>query len=142
MHPHLIMLPWANPSLNPKWQLDTVQPFLHSSPQSVPALYHASPLPPSKLSLPMGDLDPRLIHGSLDTRVLNPKRILIGSAIFAQLTAECPYTLQWDTPFPLKIVPSHGGSGPHLIHGFLGPPKSSTHTASQSVQPFLQGSLV
>jgi len=31
---------------------------------------------------------------------------------------------------------------PHLIHGLLGPPESSTQTASLSVQPFLQGSLV
>jgi len=31
---------------------------------------------------------------------------------------------------------------PHLIHGSLGPPKSSTQTAVRSVQPFLQGSLV
>ena len=23
------------------------------------------------------------------------------------MTVECPYTLQWDTPFPLKIAPSH-----------------------------------
>jgi len=30
----------------------------------------------------------------------------------------------------------------HLIRGPLGPPKSSTQTASRSVQPFLQGSLV
>jgi len=29
---------------------------------------------------------------------------------------------------------------PHLIHGSLGPPASSTQTASRSVQPFLQGS--
>jgi len=34
------------------------------------------------------------------------------------------------------------GSGPHLIHGSPGPPKSSTQTAARSVQPFLQGSLV
>jgi len=33
------------------------------------------------------------------TRVLNP-------AAFAQMAAECPYTLQWDAPFPLKIAPS------------------------------------
>jgi len=33
------------------------------------------------------------------------------------MTAECPYTLQWDTPFPLKIVPSMGDLDPHLIHG-------------------------
>jgi len=46
-------------------------------------------------------------------------------------------------PFPsLKIAPSHGWSGPHLIHGSLGPPESTTQTASRSVQPFLQGSLV
>jgi len=58
------------------------------------------------------------------------------------MTAECPYTLQWDAPFPLKIAPSHGDPNPHLIHGSLGPPESSIQTASQSVQPFLQGSLV
>jgi len=33
----------------------------------------------------------------------------------------CPYTLHWDA-LPLKIVPSSGGSGPHLIRGSLGPP--------------------
>jgi len=31
---------------------------------------------------------------------------------------------------------------PHLKHGSLGPPESSAQTASRSVQPFLQGSLV
>jgi len=31
---------------------------------------------------------------------------------------------------------------PHLIHVSLGPPEPSTQTASQSVQPFLQGSLL
>jgi len=31
---------------------------------------------------------------------------------------------------------------PHLTHGPLGPPKSSTQMASRSVQPFLQGLLV
>jgi len=35
-----------------------------------------------------------------------------------------------------------GGSEPHLIHGPSGPAKSSTQTASRSVQPFLQGSLL
>jgi len=42
-----------------------------------------------------------------------------------------------DAPFSLsKIASSHGVSGPHLIHGSLGPPKSSTQTALRSVQPF------
>jgi len=62
--------------------------------------------------------------------------------LFAQMTAECPYTLQWDAPSPLKIVPSHVDLDPHLIHGYLGPPESSTRMASRSVRPFLQGSLV
>jgi len=35
-----------------------------------------------------------------------------------------------------------GDLNPHLIHGPLGPPKSSTQMTSRSVQPFLQGSLV
>ena len=39
----------------------------------------------------------------------NPNDILIGSAVFAHMTAECPYTLQWDVPSPLKIAASHGG---------------------------------
>jgi len=43
--------------------------------------------------------------------------------------------------FP-KNASSHGGSRPHVIHGSLGPPASSTPTASRSAQPFLQGSLV
>jgi len=61
-----------------------------------------------------------------------PNIISIGSAVFAQMTTECRYTLQWDAPLPLKIARSHGESGPHLIHGSLGPSKFSTHMASQS----------
>jgi len=41
-----------------------------------------------------------------------PMHTLISLAIFAQLTAETPYILHWAAPFPLKIVPCHGGSGP------------------------------
>jgi len=47
--------------------------------------------------------------------------ISIGSAVFAQMTAECPYTLQWDDPFPLKIVPSHGGIWTPSNTWFRGP---------------------
>jgi len=54
-----------------------------------------------------------------------PKRHLDRSVVFAQTTAECPYTLQWDAPFPPQNCPSHGGMwSPHLIHGFLSPPES------------------
>jgi len=37
--------------------------------------------------------------------------------------------------FPLTIAPSHGGSGPHLIHASLGLPESTAQMASRSVQP-------
>ena len=46
------------------------------------------------------------------TQVYNPNGISIGSAVFAQITAECRYSLQRAAPFSLKITPSHGGSGP------------------------------
>jgi len=35
----------------------------------------------------------------------NPNGIPIGSAVFAQTTVECPYTLQWDAHSPQKIWP-------------------------------------
>jgi len=38
---------------------------------------------------------------------------------------------------PLKIAPSHRGSGPHLTHGFFSQPAPKTQTVSRSVQPFL-----
>jgi len=52
-----------------------------------------------------------------NTGFLGPIRVhnsnvsmLIGSAIFGQMTAVCPYTLQWAAlPPPLKNAYSHGG---------------------------------
>jgi len=62
-----------------------------------------------------------------------------------EITTEYPYTLQWDArslPPPKNIASSHRDLNPHLTHGSLSQPESSTKTASRSVQPFLQGSLV
>jgi len=116
----------------------SVQPFLHSSQQKVPILCNGQPFP-KKL--------PRLMWASNSwflgpVWAHNPNGISIDLAVFAQVTAECPYTLQWEAPFPSKLPLSVGDLHSHLIHGSLGPPKSSTQTASQSVPPFLQGSLV
>jgi len=33
-----------------------------------------------------------------------PNGISIGSAVFAQITIECPYTLQWDAAFLQKLL--------------------------------------
>jgi len=49
------------------------------------------------------------------TRVHIPYDNSIGSVIFAKIMTECPCTLQWAAPFLLKVSPSHGGFGPHLI---------------------------
>ena len=56
-----------------------------------------------------------------DVRLHNPNGISIGSVVFALMTAECTYTLQWDAPSPLKIAASHGGSGPPSNTWLLGP---------------------
>jgi len=45
--------------------------------------------------------------------------ISIGSAVFAQLTAERPYTIYFavvSSLLPLKIVPLQGGSGPPIYY--------------------------
>jgi len=44
--------------------------------------------------------------------------------------------------FPINFPLPTGDLNPHLIHGSLGPPKSSTPTASWLVRAYLQGSLV
>jgi len=50
-------------------------------------------------------------------RAHSPNSSLIDSAVFAQLTTEYPYTLQWAALSLLKTAPSDGGSGPHLKYG-------------------------
>jgi len=47
--------------------------------------------------------------------------------------------LSYDSNSPLKC-PFLWGSRPHLIHGSLGPHKSSSQMASRLVQPFLHSS--
>jgi len=71
--------------------------------------------------LTMGNPSPKIapFHGSIWTPsnswflgpvcAHNLNGITIGSAVFTQVTAECPYTLQQNASFPLKISLSHGG---------------------------------
>jgi len=115
----------------------TVQPFLHSLRQKVPILYNGGPCPP-ELPLPMGDLDlPRCFR---PMRIHNPNGISIGSVIFAQMTAECLYTLQWFACFPLKIASSHVGIWTSRNTWFIWPTR--VRNATWSFQLFLQGWLV
>ena len=67
----------------------SVQPLLHSSVlQCLVMGGH-----PSKVPFPWGDLTPSNTRFLGPTRVFIPNGISIGSAVFAQLTVKCPYTL-------------------------------------------------
>jgi len=79
-------------------------------------------LSPKNCAFALGDLEPHLIHGSLDTpetrgQILNC--ISIGSGVFAQLTTESRY-FTTGRPFPLKITPSYWWSEPPFNTRFLG----------------------
>jgi len=54
-------------------------------------------------------------------RAHNPNSTTIGSAVFARMTADCPYTLQWFACFPLKITPCHVGIWTSCSTWFIGP---------------------
>jgi len=66
---------------------------------------------------------PHLIHASLGP----PKSITQTASWSVQLFLYTwPYSVPIfynETPFPLKIAPSHGDLNPNLIHGSLVPPK-------------------
>jgi len=87
----------------------------------------------------MGRSGPHLIHGYLDEpiRVHTPNGISIGSAILHSSRQNVVHARA--CPFPKKLGLRIGWSG---RHGSFGPPKSSTQTASRSVQPLLRGSLL
>jgi len=64
----------------------------------------------------------------------------MASAIFAQFTADSPYSLQSVPIFAPNCPFLWGDLDPHLTHDSLGPSKPITQTASRSVQPFLYSS--
>ena len=73
------------------------------------------------------------------TQLIIPNGILSGSAIYAQLMADSPYTLRWDS-LPPEIAHSYGDLDSRLIHCSMGLPESTTQTSSRLVQPFLHSS--
>jgi len=114
----------------------SVKPFLHSSQQNVPIIYNGRPYP-LELPLQMGD------HGLLcniwcfgPMWAHNPNGTSNGSAMFAQMTAECTYTLQWFAYSPSKVPLPTSASGPRVICGSFGPPESGRQMTTWSFQPF------
>ena len=111
---------------NPKRQIDQFSRFCTAHGRK--SLYFTMGAPfPQNCPFPWGSL----IHESNTwfpgrTTVLNPNHNLIGSAVFAQMTVECPYTLQWDSPSSLKLP---------LPTGRCGLPLTVVHWAHPSPQP-------
>jgi len=95
---------------------------------------------PLKLPVPLGDLHPHLIHGSLGPPEFSSKRarrsvqpFLHSSQYSVPLLYNWPLRFPQNDPFPLGIgAPSNTW--------YLGPTRVITQTASRSVQPFLCGS--
>ena len=56
-------------------------------------------------------------HGGSGPPSNHRNGISIGWAAFAQLTADCSYSLQWAAPSPHQNFPSDGGSGVQTSHG-------------------------
>ena len=82
---------------------ETANRSVHLTAES-PYTLQWAPFPP-KLPLPTGDLHLHLTRFLGPIQAHNPNSISTGSAIFEQMTAECPYTLQWDGPFTLQNCP-------------------------------------
>ena len=61
---------------------------------------------------------PHLTHASLGPPEITSQ--IASWLVHLYSSQPCPHILQWATPFPLKIAPSQGGSGTHLIHSSLG----------------------
>jgi len=83
----------------------------------------------NRLTMNIPTLDPHLTRVLRSIRAHNPNSISIGSAVFAQMTIECPYTSQWDALFPSKLPFPCGESGPPSNTCFTG------HWAHPSPQP-------
>jgi len=99
---------------------------------------------PQNCPLPMGDLDLHVIHDSLGLSEPITRTVSRSVQPFLHISRqnipivynEPAFPRPQNCPFPW------GDLDPYLIHGSLSPPVSQTQMASQSVEPFLQGSLL
>ena len=142
---------WAAPSntyfLGPTWVHNqmasrSVQPFLHRSWQSVAILHNGLPLSLLKLPLSMGNQDPHLKRDSWGPSELTTQMASRLVQLFLHRWLQSVPILYNGTPLPHQNCPFAWGSELPYNTLFPGLPESSDQTASWSVQPFLQASLV
>ena len=85
--PHITHGSSGSPKSSTETAPQSVQPFLHSSRQSVPIVYNGPLLSCSTLPLTMGSAPTSNTCFLESTRVHNPNGISVGSAVFAGLTS-------------------------------------------------------
>jgi len=83
---------------------------------------------------------PHLTHNSWGPS--DPKTQTTSRSVQTFLAHNRRVSLYFTMGCPSKLSLPIRGIWPHLIHGCLGPPKSTAQTTSLSVQPLFQGSLV
>jgi len=96
-----LVLPSAHPIQQPKWQIDRFSSFFKAHgiiPYSLLRIVF-----PQNCPFPWGSGPPSQTRFLRLIQAQKPNGISIGSAVFAQMIAEFPYTLQWDTLSPLKV---------------------------------------
>jgi len=137
-HEIKLVLPLAHPSPQPKRQIDQFSHFCNLTAQCWPACSSTSF--PLIIAPSHGGSGSHLIHASLGPSEPITQKATRSVQLFLHRWPQSVHILY---NFPtLKIAPSHGDLDSYITHASLRPPESSTQTASPSVQPFLQGSLV
>jgi len=111
--------PSAHSSPQPKRQIDRFSRFCTADSRKSPCFTMGASIPQNG-HFPWG-VWTHLTHDSLGHPSSHPKRHLDRFSRFCTDDADCPYTLQWDAPLPLKIAPFYGGSGPPSNTWFLRP---------------------
>jgi len=101
--PHLIHASLRPPESITQTASRSVQPFVHKSRQSLAILYNRPPLSTLKLPLSTGIWAPSNTLFLAPIRAHNSNGISIGSGVFAQITAQCPYTSSLLLPSKLPL---------------------------------------
>jgi len=125
--------PSTHSSPQPKWQMDRFSRFCTAYGRKCLYFTMGAPIH-QNCPFPWGIWTSHVARCFGPMRAHNPNSTSIGLAVFAQMTAKCPY-------IGLPVCPSNLFLA-MLVSGSLGPIGSGTQTVTWSFQPFLQGSLV
>jgi len=136
-----LVLPSAHPSPQPKRQIDRFSHFCTVHGRKFLYFTMGNPFPQNCPS--HGRSKPHLTHDSLGHSEQTLETASRSVQPFLHKWPQSGPILYNGTPLsPSKLPLLMGNLEPHLIHGSLGPPESSTQMASGLVQQLLQGSLV